>query len=322
MDNLTHSLVGWALGQTGLKRRTRKGLAALILGANMPDIDVFFGRVPWEPLATHRGFTHGLGGVLLMPPLLAGLLWLLDRWQRSRGAEFRSGLTIHFGWLVALSYIGTLSHPLLDWQTTYSVQLLSPLSDLWFHNDALFIIDVWIWLALGMAIWLSRRRERRGGDWHAPARAGLAMLVVYIAGNGLLTALIKNEAQMSEPYANPEVIYASPPPVFFWRRELAWSDRGMVRWGAYDPLRDVLSLTDVTEPLADNMRDPAVRRALAAPGIAAFARWSTMPMARVEHDACRVRVSFGDARYGRTVADNAFRQVVVLPVVGSGGPDC
>ena len=145
MDNLTHSLAGWALGQAGLKTKTRKGLAALILGANMPDIDVFFGWVAWEPLATHRGFTHGLvGGVLLMPPLLAGLLWGLDRWQVSRGARFKSGLAMHFGWLVALSYIGALSHPLLDWQTTYSVQLLSPLSDKWFHADTLFIIDVWI----------------------------------------------------------------------------------------------------------------------------------------------------------------------------------
>src|SRR5688572_11886578 len=104
MDNLTHSLVGWALGQAGLKRKTRKGLAALILGANMPDVDVFLGWVPWEPLATHRGFTHGLlGGVLLMPPLLAGLLWLLDRWQLSRGVEVR-GPAMHFGWLVTLSY--------------------------------------------------------------------------------------------------------------------------------------------------------------------------------------------------------------------------
>lgn len=47
MDNLTHSLAGWALAETGLKRRTRKGLAALVLAANMPDIDVFFGWVPW-----------------------------------------------------------------------------------------------------------------------------------------------------------------------------------------------------------------------------------------------------------------------------------
>ena len=104
MDNITHSLAGWALGQAGLKTQTRKGLAVLILGANMPDIDVFFGWAGWEPLAMHRGFTHGLvGGVLVMPPLLAGLLWLLDRWQVSRGASFRSGLPMRAGsspWLI------------------------------------------------------------------------------------------------------------------------------------------------------------------------------------------------------------------------------
>ena len=31
---------------------SRKGLAALILGANAPDIDVFLQWVPWAPLAT------------------------------------------------------------------------------------------------------------------------------------------------------------------------------------------------------------------------------------------------------------------------------
>ena len=93
MDNITHSLVGWSLGQAGLKTQTRKALAGLILAANMPDIDVFFGWVSWIPLSIHRGFTHSLaGGVLLMPPLLAGLLWLLDRLQVSRGATFKSGL--------------------------------------------------------------------------------------------------------------------------------------------------------------------------------------------------------------------------------------
>src|SRR3990170_9039204 len=103
MDNFTHSLAGWALGQAGLKSQTRKGLAALILAANMPDIDVFFGWVPWLPLATHRGFTHGLvGGVLVMPPMLFGLLWLFDRWQVGRDVSFKSCLPMRPGWLLAL----------------------------------------------------------------------------------------------------------------------------------------------------------------------------------------------------------------------------
>ena len=159
MDNLTHSLVGWALGQAGLKTKSRKGLAALILGANMPDIDVFFGWVGWPPLAMHRGFTHGLiGGVLLMPPLLAGLLLLLDRWQVKRGDTFKSGLAMHPGWLLALAYLGTLTHPLLDLQTTYAVQLLAPLNSRWYHIDSLFIIDVWVWSVLAGTIAWSRAR--------------------------------------------------------------------------------------------------------------------------------------------------------------------
>jgi inner membrane protein len=317
MDNLTHSLVGWALGQTGLKRKTRKGLAALILGANMPDIDVFFGWMPWAPLATHRGITHGIVGVLLMPPLLAGLLWLVDSWrQRRRGDQ--GALAMHWGWLLALSYLGTISHSLLDWQTTYSVQFLSPFSDKWFHNDSLFIIDVWIWAMLGLAIWLSRRRERGSGDWRRPALYGLVLVGAYVGGNSALTSLAKAAPGNDVPYASPEAIYASPPPVAFWRRELAWRQSAAISWGSYDPFESLLYLVEFSGPSPDNMADPLVRRALATPHLASFARWSTMPMARIERGRCSATVSFGDARYGRSVQANRFREVAVVPVAGRG----
>ena len=39
MDNLTHSLIGAALGQAGLKRKTGLAMPALIIAANLPDID-------------------------------------------------------------------------------------------------------------------------------------------------------------------------------------------------------------------------------------------------------------------------------------------
>lgn len=313
MDNLTHSLAGWALGQAGLKRKTRKGLAALILGANMPDIDVFFGWAAWEPLATHRGWTHSLvGGVLLLPPVLAGLLWLLDRWQAGRGAEFKSGLAMHFGWLVALSYIGAITHPLLDWQTTYSVQLLSPFSDKWFHADTLFIIDPWIWLMLGGAVWLSRRCERRGEGWRRTAQAGLLLAVAYIGLNAGLTGAIKNGLWKD----GPDVVYASPPPALFWRRELAMRHGDLLSWATWDPFREV---DDHVGHVPDNMRDPLVLRALATPEIASFARWSTLPMAEIERGRCSARVRFGDARYGRSIVDNRFQRSVVIP---TGGPGC
>ena len=325
MDNFTHSLVGWALGQTGLKRRSRKGLAALVLGANMPDIDVFFGWVPWAPLSTHRGVTHALtGGVLWLPPVLAGLLWLLDRWQMRRGAVFRSGLEMHFGWLVVLAYLGTLTHPLLDWQNTYAVQLLSPFSNRWFHNDSLFIIDVWVWSGLAFAIWLSRRREKQdsahGGHWKRPPRVALALLVAYIAGNGALSASVKSEVRRSVASAEPDAIFASPAPVLAWRRDVVWRENDAIGFGQYDPLRRAPNFVQLAGLVPDGMGDPLVPPAMTANDqVIDFLRWSVMTTASVERENCRAIVTFSDARYAGRVG-GGFRHAVELPLTRSGCP--
>ena len=299
MDNITHSLAGWALGQAGLKRKTRKGLAALILGANMPDIDVFFGWAPWEPLAMHRGFTHGLvGGVLLMPPPLAGLLWLLDRWQRRFG-PYESAPPMRFGWLVALAYIGTLSHPLLDLLTTYSVQLFSPISSAWWHADALFIIDIGLWVMLPLGIFLSRRRERKGrADWAWPAQAAIAAALIYIGFNlGLSERAKADIAHAAEAPRGPG-IFASPPPLAFWRRDLVWRhDDGYAR-AHWDPLTGGLSAPPY-EWRPDRMAEPLVRQAIARDErLRDYLRWSVMPIAAVERDGCIARIALSDARYG------------------------
>jgi inner membrane protein len=312
MDNFTHSLTGWALGQAGLKDQSRKGLAALILGANMPDIDVLFGWVSWAPLAMHRGFTHGLvGGVLVMPPFLAGLLWLLDRWQVKRGALFKSGLPMHLGWLVALSYIGAISHPLLDLQTTYAVQLLSPFSDLWFHNDALFIIDVWLWTGLAFAIGLSRRREREGGDWWRPAQVGLAAAVAYITLNSGISLLAKRALTASSAANNPDALFATIEPALFWKRELVWRENGRIGRARYDP---VSGLHQVQPAVPDNMDHPLVRRASRDREAADFLRWSVVPIATIERSPCNATVSFGDARFGSPRVSARFLRTVTLPV--------
>jgi len=321
MDNITHSLVGWTLGQTGLKRKSRKGLAALILGANAPDIDVFLGWVPWAPLATHRGFTHSFfGGVLILPPMLAGLLWLLDRWQVRRGSEFKSGLDMHFGWLVLLAYIGCITHPLLDWQTSYAIQLFSPFSNRWYHNDSLFILDPWIWLGLGVAIWLSRRREKAGQpNWRQPAIAAAAALVLYITANGALTAHAVEVPVKSAPHAHPDVMVASPAPGLFWRRSLIWRQHHAIWRGDYDPLASWNELTDSIGPVPDGMADPLAREVLSAsPQLVRFRRWSILPMAAVERQRCAVRVNFQDARFGLRPERARLGQSVTIPTAAPG----
>ena len=311
-------MAGWALGQAGLKTKTRKGLAALILGANMPDIDVFFGTAPWDPLAIHRGFTHGLvGGVVVMPPVLAGLLWLLDRWQMSRGTTFKSGLQMRLGWLVGLSYLGALTHPLLDLLTTYSVQLLSPFSNLWFHADGLFIIDLWVWLLLAFGIGFSKSRENRGLPWQRPAQIAIAILLTYISVNLVITERANAAVRQWAGDHSAEAIFASPPPLAFWRRDLVWRGSDCYRRSHYDLLDG--GFGPVSECQPTNMGDPLVREAVRSdPRLRKFLKWSILPQAEVVRDRCSARVAIGDARYGEGRRSRLARETVVP----TGGPGC
>jgi inner membrane protein len=308
LDNLTHSMAGWVLGQAGLKTKTRKGLAALILGANMPDIDVFFGNAPWDPLAIHRGFTHGIvGGVLVMPPVLAGLLWLLDRWQSSRGKEFKSELPMRFGWLILLSYLGAITHPFLDLLTTYSVQLFSPFSNRWYHADGLFIIDVWLWLGLAIAIGVSKRREQSGREWKRLPQIAIGVVFAYVALNLLTTNRAATAVRSVSPVASS--IFASPPPVLSWRRDLVWREDHCYRRSTYVPFR---GLGPVSECQPTNMDDPIVRRAIRTDKrLQKFLKWSVMPQADVIRDHCTARVTIGDARYGEGRRSRLARETVV-----------
>lgn len=317
MDNFTHSLAGWALGQAGLKMKTRKGLAALILGANLPDIDVLTGWAAWEPLATHRGWTHSfIGGAVLLPPLLAVLLYTLDRWQVSRGATFKSGLPMHFGWLLALSYIGALTHPLLDWQTVYAVQLFTPATMAWYHEESLFIIDVWLWSGMAAAIWLSRKREKAGGDWRRPAWFGLAFALAYISANWGLSEYAKHLVGARQPDIQVERMFVGNEPVKFWKRDfVVRAIDGRVGRGAYSPFD---GYTPVSGWQADNLDNPVAWRALTDPSIREFSRWSLIPMAKLlprapaQMAACLQVVRINDARYPDPRAAAGFTREVTV----------
>ncbi len=73
MDNLTHSFTGALIGQAGLKKKTGLAMPALIIGANLPDVDAacFFWLEGVEHLAFRRGITHGPIALLLLPLVLA-----------------------------------------------------------------------------------------------------------------------------------------------------------------------------------------------------------------------------------------------------------
>mgnify|MGYP001822139104 CR=1 FL=1 len=153
MDPIAHTLVGGALAQTGLARKTRWAAAALIIGANLPDIDglaYFWGGD--AGLHFRRGWTHGLPAVFVLPLVLAGALYFIGR--------LRSGGTVKFQGLLLVSTIGVATHPVLDWLNTYGMRWLMPFSGRWFYGDSVFIIDPWIWLILGGAVFLGHSKTR------------------------------------------------------------------------------------------------------------------------------------------------------------------
>ena len=215
MDNLTHSLVGALIGQAGLKKKTGLAMPALIIGANLPDVDAacLFWLDGVEHLGFRRGITHGPPAMVLLPLILAGLLWGFDRWQTKRGKRPEGRLPVSFKWLSLLSFVGCLTHPALDWLNVYGIRLLEPFSSRWFYGDALFIIDVWLWALMGFATWFSLRREKRGGEWQNPARVAIAVALAYIGLNGVTSAFLP------DPVRKGAISIASPLPVVSFARE-------------------------------------------------------------------------------------------------------
>ena len=309
MDNLTHSLIGAVLGQAGLKRRTGLAMPALVIGANLPDVDTacFLWLDGVEHLGFRRGITHGPPALVILPLLLAAALLGFDRWQARRRTRPETRLPVRFTWLYLLALIGCLTHPLFDWFNVYGIRLLEPFSSQWFHADVLFIVDVWLWALLGFAVWFSRRRERQGGDWARPARIAVAVTIGYLGLNGAITT--RAEAASKASPLHPRTVIASPVPIRFWAREQviqlrngtwlssAWTGAAAGSGYAY--------------PEAQLCRMPApAQLAAGGPQVAAFLFWSQAPFAE---RSAQGTVILRDARFYDPLARDRF--TVQLPQV-------
>ena len=314
MDNLTHSLAGAVLGQMGLKNKTGLGMATLIIAANIPDIDAvatLLGGV--QHLAIRRGVTHGPIAMVVLPLLLTGIMIWFDHWQAKRGKRPADRLPIHKGWLLALAYIGCLSHPALDWLNSYGIRLLEPFSSQWFYGDSIFIIDIWMWAALIAGVWISRRREKkRFGNWQRPAWVSFAAVCAYIFANGLITGkaeaetkrLLDNRAVAVEAAAanahSRDIVVANPMPLQFWKREILWRNDSAYGSGAYSLFDGPLLAEEQRISEYDRFLKPKVAKA--SDDAAAFLFWSRMPIIK----AIGSRVIVKDQRFMDPLVGDRF----------------
>ncbi len=175
MDNVTHSLVGLLASKAGLERLSPKTTAVCILAANAPDSDIvalLFGD-RWTYLHHHRGITHSIIGTLVLALIVPVAFYLFDRLVagvRQRQPRLR------LNGLLAASLVVSATHPLMDWTNNYGVRLLLPWSPRWFHGDLVFIVDPFLWLALGGAAFLLTSR----GKWQLVFWLAAALFLTYM----------------------------------------------------------------------------------------------------------------------------------------------
>ncbi len=320
MDNIAHALTGAALGEAGLKRLTGLGMPVLILSANLPDVDAIAFFAGSGGLALRRGWSHGPLALVILPALLALAMFAFDRWQTRRGTRPDKRLPVHLKPLLLLSYIGAVSHILLDLLNTYGVRFLMPFSERWFYGDVLFIVDPWIWLGLGLGVWFSRRRASGGKrNIAAPAVGALLGATLYIgamyAGGRVAEHIAAREFRESGS-GSPESVLASPVFADPLRREILVQTAEGYRFG---DLRWTPSPRVNFEPLniPTNMDDPAIDQAAAQDKrFADFLYWSRYPFAVIEPSECGTRVTIGDGRYSRRPDSGPFSTSVLLREAG------
>src|SRR5215813_10234561 len=177
MDNLTHSLVGLTAAKAGLERLSPGATTLCVIAANAPDSDIVvlaFGD-RWTFLQHHRGITHSIVGVICLAMVLPLIFYSVDwLWSRYKDQPPRTKLK----GLMPVSFIASATHPLLDWTNNYGIRFFLPWSQKWSYGDLVYIVDPYIWLILGGAVFLLTARTKWVKFIWAVIAANLTILIV------------------------------------------------------------------------------------------------------------------------------------------------
>jgi inner membrane protein len=309
MDNLCHTLAGAAFGEAGLKQRTRYGNATLMIASNLPDLDVLVFFTDTSGFAFRRGWTHGILAQAVLPVVFAATVWAIARMLAPRTGA-RLGRPVNFGWLLILSYVGVLSHVFLDYLNNYGVRLLAPLDWTWSYGDAVFIVDLFLWVGFGLGIWLSRRSGRV-----VFARGALVSAACYIAVT--LVAARASRGIVADAWRDlrgtaPVELMVGPVPFTPFTRVAIVDagdryDVGTFRWWP-------ASVTFEPTSVPKNDRDPAVAAARAqSPLVREFLVWSRFPAWTITPTSEGSQVTVFDLRFmSRAVSGATFQATTVV----------
>jgi inner membrane protein len=307
MDPITHTLAGAAMARAGLDRRTPLAAATLMLAANAPDIDILaMAAGSYPALAFRRGWTHGPIALVLLPFAVTVLIVLWDRWVRLRRDPRATPIDERM--VLLLAAIGVLSHPLLDWLNTYGIRLLMPFRDRWFHGDALFIVDPWIWLALATALWLPHRTA-----WRVRLVGGLvvAYILAMVAASAAAESIGRRAAE-GQGFTGIEEVLFQPAPGNPFVGELIVATRTEYRVGSFEWFSVARVRLDGPAIARGDWASSAVVRAARTEDGTDYLTWARMPFVRLEVAGSDTVVVFGDARFRAGPAAGGLQGVRIV----------
>ena len=301
MDNLCHSLVGLALGRAGLNRHTALATSTLVIANNLPDIDVGVFVTDTLAMSFRRGWTHGVLAQLTLPIALTGVMLLYDRYGRRKSLPEDRAKP---GQLLMLSYLGVLLHVFMDFTNSYGVRLLMPFSERWFYGDALYIVDPWLYLFLGLGWWLAKTRPR-------PARIGVALGAIYIAVMMVSNIVARREVAVGLARAGrPDTRFMVTPVIANpFRREVVIDVGDRYEKGNlwFDPRPH---FRPAGFGIATGIQAPLAEQALQTDRARAYLRWSRFPFVQVDTSGA---VWLNDYRYANAAPFGWSAMRIELP---------
>jgi inner membrane protein len=317
MDNFTHTAVAAFLSRIGPGRWTPYGTAILLVGANLPDIDVVSaagGSLNY--LHFHRHLTHSLAAMPFVALAALGIVRIFARksfvWP---GAYFAALLAV-------------ASHLALDFTNIYGIRLLLPFSSAWQSLDITGVVDLWILAAclLGLSAplighlvgseiassSLKPKHYGRGWAWFA-----IGFILVYQVARFNLhsRAMVPLGSQLYQE-STPIRVAALPNAI----NPLRW--RGLVETADSIAVQDVnlAGETGSTRPLVFHKPepDPAIDAARRTSTFQRFLEFSQWPLWRVTPYPARENarlVEVFDMRFG-TPMDPGFTVSAVVDARG------
>jgi inner membrane protein len=291
VDNLTHTLAGFAMARAG-QPSTPGATLALVLASNLPDIDVAFGlQGTTAYLEHHRDISHSVVGA----PLLAlGLALLLRLCVRS--ARFLP--------LLATALTGVAMHVFMDLWTSYGTRALAPFDRTFYTWDLVFIVDPLILVLLLATLFASGRLPQPS----RVAALGLGLMLSYVGARAVLHARALDEGLVRVPGGGVINAAAIPSPVdpFRWR---FLADTGSAYWTGEVEIGSPGERLVRREKPAETPAMARVRESSALAGV--FLEFSTFPWLEATPRADGTEVVLRDLRFERPEHEGLTGRVLV-----------